>query len=89
VRLGRKPYLCHGATVRGYTCIYRPIYENPFEYYSKSRISPLYFKFKPLFSFNLFSEVGWGSMMGDKSQSLGFGEAHYDPYQHLFTRMVK
>jgi hypothetical protein len=49
----------------------------------------LYFQFKPLFSFNLFSEVGWGSMMGDKSQSLVFGKAHYDPYHHLFIWMVK
>ena len=49
----------------------------------------LYFQFKPLFSFNLFSEVAWGSMMGDKSQSLGFGKAHYDPYHNLFIWMVR
>lgn len=49
----------------------------------------LYFQFKPLFSFNFLSEVGWGLMMGDKSQSLVFGKAHYDPYHHLFIWMVK
>ena len=49
----------------------------------------LYFQFKPLFSFNFFSEVGWGLMMGDKSQSLVFGKAHYDPYHYLFIWMVK
>jgi hypothetical protein len=28
-------------------------------------------------------------MMGDKSQSLVFGKAHYDPYHYLFIWMVK